>query len=177
MNNIFLIGYRCTGKTSAGKLLAAELGWTFVDADQVIADQSGRSIAESITAMGWAAFREKECEVIARLSERDRQVVATGGGAVIAPENVRRMRSGGKVIWLQASPDTIRRRMQADAGTAANRPSLTGQGSLEEIGAVLAEREPLYAKAAHHLLATDDLVTDAVVEKIIAMVENDLETD
>lgn len=177
MNNVFLIGYRCTGKTSAGKLLAEELGWTFVDADQVIADQGGRSIAESITAVGWAAFREKECEVIARLSERDRQVVATGGGAVIAPENVRRMRSGGKVIWLQASPDTIRRRMQADAGTAANRPSLTGQGSLEEIAAVLDKRKPLYTGAAHHFLATDDLSIAEVVQKLMAMVESDLKTD
>jgi len=177
MNNVFLIGYRCTGKTSAGKLLAAKLVWTIVDADQVIADQGGRSIAESITAVGWAAFREKECEVIARLSERDRQVVATGGGAVIAPENVRRMRSSGKVIWLQASPDTIRRRMQADAGTAANRPSLTGQGSLEEIGAVLAEREPLYARAAHRLLATNELSIAEVVQKIMALVKSDFKID
>jgi shikimate kinase len=87
------------------------------------------------------------------------------------------MRSSGKVIWLQASPAAIRRRMQADAGTAANRPSLTGQGSLEEIAAVLAEREPLYAGAAHHLIDTDDLNTDEVVEKIVAIIGSNLTTD
>ena len=177
MNNLFLIGYRCTGKTSAGKTLAAKLGWTFVDSDRLIAAEIGCSIADFIAANGWAAFREKERNLIARLSETDRQVVAAGGGAVIATENVGRMRSSGKVIWLQASPDTIRRRMQADAGTAANRPSLTGQGSLEEITAVLEERKPLYAGAAHHLIDTDDLNTDEVVEKIVAVIESDLKTD
>jgi shikimate kinase len=87
------------------------------------------------------------------------------------------MRSSGKVIWMQASPDTIRRRMQVDADTAANRPSLTGQGSLEEIAAVLDERKPLYAGAAHHIIDTDDLNTDEVVEKIIAIIESELKTD
>jgi shikimate kinase len=177
MNNLFLIGYRCSGKTSAGKTLAARLGWTFVDSDRLIAAEIGCSIAEFVAANGWAAFREKERHVIARLSEMDRQVVATGGGAVMATENVMRMRSSGKVIWLQASPAAIRRRMQADAGTAANRPSLTGQGSLEEIAAVLAEREPLYAGAAHHLIDTDDLNTDEVVEKIVAIIGSNLTTD
>ena len=177
MNNLFLIGYRCTGKTSAGKTLAAKLGWTFVDSDRLIAAEIGCSIAEFIAANGWSAFREKERNVIARLSEIDRQVVAVGGGAVTATENLRRMRSSGKVIWLQASPDTIRRRMQADAGTAANRPSLTGQGSLEEIREVLTEREPLYGGAAHHLIDTDDLNTDEVVEKIIETIESEFKTD
>ena len=177
MDNIFLIGYRCTGKTSAGKTLAAKLGLTFVDSDRVIVAEIGSSIAEFIAAKGWAAFREKERKVIDRLSEMDRQVVAAGGGAVVATENVRRMRSSGKVIWLQALPDTIRRRMQTDAGTAGNRPSLTGQGSLEEIAAVLDERKHLYAGAAHHLIDTDDLDTDEVVEKIIEIIETDFKTD
>jgi shikimate kinase len=177
MKNLFLIGYRCTGKTSAGRMLAAKRGLTFVDSDRVITAEIGCSIAEFITANGWAAFREKERRVIARLSEMDRQVVAAGGGAVLATENVVRMRSSGTVIWLQASPEAIRQRMQADTGTAANRPTLTGQGSLKEIAAVLDERKPLYAGAAHYLVDTDDLDTDEVVEKIIEIIEDDLKTD
>ena len=173
MDNIFLIGYRCTGKTSAGKKLAAKLGLTFVDSDRVIVAEIGSSITEFVAANGWGAFRETERNVIARLSEIDRQVVAAGGGAVIATENVVRMRSSGKVIWLRASPDAIRKRMQADTGSAANRPPLTGQGSLEEIAAVLDERKPLYAGAAHHLIDTDNLNTYEVVEKIVAVIESD----
>jgi shikimate kinase len=176
MNNIFLIGYRCSGKTSAGKTLAAKLGWTFVDSDRLIAAEIGCSIAEFVAAEGWEAFRNQERTVIARLSKMDRQVIAVGGGAVTTNENLRCMRSSGKVIWLQASADTIRRRMQADAGTAANRPSLTGQGSIKEITAVLDERKPLYAGAAHHFVDTNDLNTDEVVEKIIETIESDLTT-
>lgn len=169
MTNIFLIGYRCTGKTSAGKILAEKLGWTFVDSDEAIADDIGCSIADFIAARGWTAFRDKELQVIARLSKKDRQVVATGGGAVMATENVGCMRSGGKVIRLQATPETIRRRMRADAGTAASRPSLTEQGRLEEIETVLAEREPYYAAAAHDVVDTDGLNISEVVKKIIAI--------
>ncbi|MEJ2473864.1 MAG: shikimate kinase [Desulfobacterales bacterium] len=177
MNNLFLIGYRCTGKTSAGKTLAARLGLSFVDSDRVIVAEIGCSIAEFIAANGWGAFREIERYVIARLSEIDRQVVAAGGGAVITIENVVRMRSSGKVIWLQASPAAIRKRMQADTGSAANRPPLTGQGSLEEIAAVLDERKHLYADAAHQSIDTDDLNTDEVVEKLIEIIEGDFKTD
>jgi shikimate kinase len=177
MNNLFLIGYRCTGKTSTGRTLAARLGWTFVDSDRVITAEVGCSIADFIATEGWTAFREAERKVILRLSEMDRQVVAAGGGVVTDDENVVCMRSSGKVIWLQASPDAIRRRMQADAGTAANRPPLTGQGSLEEIAAVLDERKPLYADAAHYRIDTDDLNTDEVAEKIIEIIEDDLKTD
>ena len=173
MNNVFLIGYRCTGKTSAGRTLAAKLGWTFVDSDRVIGAEIGCSIADFIASNGWAAFRETERKVIARLSEMGRQVVAAGGGAVTATENVVRMRSSGTVIWLQASPDAIRTRMQADTGTAGNRPSLTGQGRLKEIAAVLDARKPLYAGAAHYRIDTGDLNSDEVVEKIIDIIESD----
>lgn len=169
MTNIFLIGYRCTGKTSAGKILAEKFGWTFVDSDEAIADDIGCSITDFIAARGWTAFRDKEQQVIARLSKNDRQIIATGGGAVMASENVRCMRTGGKVIWLQAAPETIRRRMRADAGTAANRPSLTGHGSLEEIETVLAERESYYAAAAQDVVNTDGLSILEVVKKIIAI--------
>jgi shikimate kinase len=174
MDNIFLIGYRCTGKTSTGRTLAAKLGWTFVDSDGVITAEVGCSIADLIASKGWAAFREKERNVIARLSAMDRQVVATGGGAVTEDENVVCMRSSGKVIWLQASPDAIRRRMQADAGTAVNRPPLTGKGSLKEITAVLDDRKPLYAGAAHYSIDTNDLNPDEVIEKIIEIIESDV---
>jgi shikimate kinase len=176
MTNVFLIGYRCTGKTSAGKSLAAGLGWAFTDADRVIADEIGCSIAEFIAASGWAAFREKERRIIDRLSRSDKQVVAAGGGAVTTAANVDRMRAAGRVIWLKASPDTIRRRMRADAATMADRPSLTGQGSLEEVEAVLAQRTPLYQEAAHHCIDTDRLGTAEVVEKITALIRSHLAT-
>ncbi len=174
--NIFLVGYRCTGKTTVGKALAAKLGLNFVDADQMISAETGLDIAAIVDKMGWEAFRKKEREVISRLSQRNGQVIATGGGVVTAPENVTVMRSSGTVIWLKASPETIRRRMQADHGTATSRPSLTGQGSLLEIDEVLIERNPLYARAAQHFLDTDNVSIKQVVEKIMALTANNFET-
>lgn len=174
--NLFLIGYRCTGKTVVGEGLARKLGLNFVDTDQVLSSETGIEIATFIDKSGWEAFRQKEREVIARLSLLSGQVIATGGGVVTVPENVRAMRSSGTVIWLQASPETIRRRMQADRGTATSRPSLTGQGSLSEIGEVLIERNPLYARAAQYLLDTDNMSIKQVIDKIMALIANTFET-
>ena len=172
IKNIFLVGYRCTGKTSVGRTLADKLDLTFVDADQVISAETGADIAAYVGQRGWGAFREKERQVLSRLVLRTGQVIATGGGVVMAPDNRSAMRSNGTVIWLKASADTIRQRMQADAGTATTRPTLTGKGSLEEIGTLLADRNPLYARAAHHFLDTDGLSVAQVVEKIMAWVAN-----
>ena len=176
-NRIFLVGPMGAGKTTIGRHLAQSLGMEFRDSDLEIQRRTGVDIPTIFEYEGEAGFRARERQVIEDLTEVDGCVLATGGGAVMATENVMRMRSSGKVVWLQASPAAIRRRMQADAGTAANRPSLTGQGSLEEIAAVLAEREPLYAGAAHHLIDTDDLNTDEVVEKIVAIIGSNLTTD
>jgi shikimate kinase len=174
--SIFLVGYRCTGKTTVAKVLSNKLGLKFVDTDQMITTEVGLDIAEFVARRGWGAFREKEKEVISKLSQLDGQVVATGGGVVTVPENLTTMRYNGTVVWLQASPETIRRRMQADHSTATNRPSLTGQGSLEEIREVLVERDRLYERAAHHFIDTDELSVAQIVEKILAVVANNFRT-
>lgn len=174
--NIFLIGYRCTGKTTVGKKLATKLGLQFVDTDQMISTDAGMEISEIVASRGWELFRKKEKEVVSQLSKFGGQVIATGGGVVTVPENQAVMRSSGTVIWLKASPVTIRKRMQADHGTATSRPSLTGQGSLAEIGEVLIERNPLYARAAQHFLDTDKLSISQVVEKIMALTTKNFET-
>lgn len=174
--NLYLVGSRCTGKTTVGKALAAKLGLNFVDADRMISAETGLDIAAIVDKIGWEAFRKKESEVISRLSQRNGQVIATGGGVVTVSENVTAMRSSGMVIWLKASPETIRTRMQADDATATSRPSLTGQGSLEEIGEVLVERDHLYARAADHFLGTDELSIAQIVEKITALVANNVKT-
>ena len=174
--NIFLVGYRCTGKTTAGKALSTKLGLEFRDTDQIISAETGMDIAEFIVNWGWDAFRKKEKQVVSRLCLMDGRVIATGGGAVMDPENLTVMRASGTVIWLRAPPATIQRRMQYDDRTSASRPSLTGQGSLEEINTVLRERDAVYARAAHHSLDTDALSIEQVIEKIIVLAANNFET-
>lgn len=81
-------------------------------------------------------------------------VIATGGGAVLAPENRERMRSTGRVIYLQVPLEILAQRLERNL-SAGNRPSLTGMDPVEELAAIVAEREPLYLATAHHIVAAD----------------------
>ncbi|BBO69595.1 shikimate kinase [Desulfosarcina alkanivorans] len=165
---LYLIGYRCTGKTTVGRALARRLGWPFTDTDQMIAATAGNSIARIVDRHGWPYFRQKERQALASVSEMDHQVVATGGGIVLDDRNVAIMKTSGRVTWLKAGRKTIEMRMLADDATAGNRPSLTGQGLMEEIESVLSERRPLYEKAADLALATDHEKIETLCDRIVA---------
>lgn len=163
MKNVYLIGYRCTGKTTVGRLLAEALGRPFLDSDAEVVRTAGMSIADMVAAHGWTRFRALERETLLRLSRLCDHVVATGGGVILDPANVAAMRASGRVFWLRAAPETILARMGADAATAGQRPSLTGrsdpepQGLEAEIRDTLAARLPLYEAAAHYVVDTDGL--------------------
>lgn len=140
--NIVLIGFMASGKTTVGRLLAGKLGWDFYDTDTEVEKETGCSIAELFARQGEAYFRQLEKEVIARITARRRAVIATGGGAVLAPENVERLRKGNKVIWLRVDEETAWRRV---AGSE-DRPLVRGR-SREEVVALLKKREPYYGFA------------------------------
>lgn len=162
MKNIFLIGYRCTGKTSVGKALAEKLGRAFTDTDAEIVKAQGITISEMVSRYGWEFFREKEREILRRVSARDNCIIATGGGIILNPENVEAMKQTGDIIWLKASPEIIKERILQDQQTDALRPSLTSKGLVEEIEDVLSVRTPLYEKAADFSIATDQLGIDDI---------------
>src|SRR4051812_41592085 len=103
---LFLVGYRGTGKSTVGRLVAARLGWAFVDADERLEGVAGRSVSELFAVEGEPAFRDRESVVLAELSQREKAVVATGGGVVLRPAN-RALLATGFVVWLTASPDAI----------------------------------------------------------------------
>ena len=153
--NLYLVGYRATGKTSVGRALADVLGRDFVDADALLTAEAGEDVAGIVAREGWEGFRDRESAMLARLSASRGLVVATGGGVVTRPQNVEMLRATGIVVWLTASPAVIAARMGADVKTASLRPSLTGADVLDEIRSVLSAREPLYAGAAHFTVATD----------------------
>ena len=165
--NLYLVGYRCTGKTSVGRLLAEAMAWTFVDMDHELVREAGSPIEEIVDSRGWEYFRELEGKLLQRLSQATKQVISTGGGVVTVPENIAIMRGSGKVVWLHASPDAIAARMEADSNTTGQRPPLHGSDSVVEIGEVLAERLPLYDEAMHLQVETDDLSQEEVSESII----------
>jgi shikimate kinase len=166
-SNLFLIGYRCTGKSSVGKLLSAKLGWPFIDTDSLVVSENGMSIREIVLSRGWEVFRRLEHTALQQVCTIDRRVVATGGGIVLDADNVELMKKSGKIIWLRASPKTIRVRMVQDQASAALRPALTSTDSISEIEETLTQRAPLYQHAMEFSVDTDNVRLDAIVDFII----------
>jgi shikimate kinase len=169
--NLYLVGYRCTGKSSVGRIVSDALGWVFVDMDNELVAEAGIPIEDIVASRGWKYFREREAQLLERLSQATKQVISTGGGVVTMEENIATMRSSGKVVWLHASPATIAERMAADRDTARQRPPLHGNDSLAEIEAVFAERLPLYDEAMHLQVETDRLSPREVAEHIVRWLE------
>ncbi len=168
--NLVLIGGRACGKTSVGRALAQVLQCPFVDLDEALAMEAGRSIADIVAREGWPGFRRREKALVARYAVLSGQVLATGGGVVLDPENVTILREHGLVIWLRADPATLGRRLRQDQGSQASRPSLTGADPDAEMARVLAERQPLYRAAAHVSIDVAELSISEIVERILRII-------
>ncbi|MGB5987453.1 MAG: shikimate kinase [Desulfobacterales bacterium] len=164
--NLYLIGYRATGKSTLGRSLAAELNLPFVDLDEQIVRDAGSSIAAMVADLGWAAFRNAEQEVLRGIARLDRQVVATGGGVILDAENRALLQSTGVVVWLQATWETIHGRMEADVQTPVSRPPLSERALADEIRATLMARGPYYARIADFSVITDTVPIREVVDLI-----------
>jgi shikimate kinase len=171
--NLILIGYRATGKTSAGAQLGRLLDRPFVDLDEILVQEAGRSIAQIVAESGWEEFRRREKELVARFRHARGIVLATGGGVVLDPENVQALRENGIIIWLTADPATIQARLAGDRPKAPSRPSLTAADPIAEVLEVLKVREPLYRAAAQIVIDTAGRSLGQVVEKILAALEQE----
>ena len=165
--NIYLIGYRGTGKTTLGKALASRLGWRFIDSDDEVVNSSGMTIRELVAKKGWPAFRDQERQTIKRIGKMEKCIVATGGGIVLDPTNVLRMQASGKVVWLKAQPETIKARLLEDSSTEDVRPALTDKDLETEIIETLIAREPLYRKAMDFEFDTDNIDIDTLSEQVL----------
>ncbi len=160
--NITLTGFMGTGKTTVGRYLAKRLGWQFVDTDQLIETAAGTSIAEVFAQHGEAVFRRLEKRAIKQVTRSDEQVIATGGGAFVNPENRTRLRAVGPVVCLTANPKTI---LQRVGSTISRRPLLTGSSPVGRIQYLLQQRAVAYAKS-DLLIDTSRLTIDDIVERI-----------
>lgn len=161
-SRIVLTGFMGSGKSTTGPLLAARLGWRFIDVDNVIEAETGCSIAELFSRHGEAAFREREQATIARLAEENDLVLALGGGA-IENEQTRALllsSEGTLLVHLEVALDTTLARC---AGTEQTRPILADHANL---AARYERRLPLY-RTAHVSIAADALSPDEVVEAVV----------
>ena len=165
--NIILVGYRCSGKTEVGRMLAKEMGRDFIDTDVLIEKDAGYSIETIIKREGWDHFRKIEKRIIKEVSKRDDLIIATGGGVVMNEENVMSLKKNGFIIWLNGKGEVLKERMERDQRSGRIRPSLTGADPLEEIEAVLDVRNPLYERAGDLMVDTSHLSISEVVNSII----------
>jgi len=163
--NVVLIGYRGTGKSTVGQIVAAKLGRVLVSTDAEIVKVVGQSIPEIVQKNGWEYFRDLETKVCQELAGRTGLVVDTGGGAILRPRNVEILKETGRLFWLTASVSTIAERIGQDS----HRPSLTGVKSfVDEIEDVLRERTPKYQAAADYIIETDRRSATQVADEILA---------
>ena len=160
--NIFLIGYRCSGKTSVGKALAMKLGWSFIDADEELVNNYFTTINDIVSEQGWNFFRKKEKGILKKICGLDKHVVATGGGVILDSENVKNMKKSGVVVWLRVTPETVKKRILLDKTTGDFRPSLSSKGLVEEIEETILYRQPYYEEAMDFIIDTDSRNIDDV---------------
>lgn len=169
MPRITLVGYRGTGKSTVATLLAGRLGCGWRDADAVLEERLGTTIADLVRERGERAFRDAESALLRELLAAETGVLATGGGVVLRPENRDLLRrAGAPVAWLTAPADVIRARLAADPLTGSRRPGLVGNDPLAEVDAALVVRDPFYREVADAAFDTHGAPPERVADDIIA---------
>lgn len=167
VHKIALIGFRATGKSFIGKLLAERLLLKFVDMDEALTASFGEDISSWVRRHGWESFRKAEGELLRSLAQEESIVVACGGGVVLAETNRATLQESFFVVWLEASEQTIYNRLTEDPKTPSQRPALTSYPLREEIERSLAERLPLYEETAHLRISTDEVSHQDAIEAIV----------
>jgi shikimate kinase len=167
LENIILTGFMATGKTTVGKLLAAKINFTFVDTDEMIRIQQGRTIPDLFQKYGETAFRKMETDVAGDLAKQTGLVISTGGRMMLDPTNVNLLSKRGQVFCLTASPDVILQRLNTD--TANNRPLLDVEDPKARILQLLEERKKGYQQ--FHKIDTDKKTPPTVAQDILFVIQ------
>ncbi|TWT42204.1 Shikimate kinase 2 [Phycisphaerae bacterium RAS1] len=166
VERVCLIGYRGSGKSSVGRLLAARLGWEWIDTDERIAMTTGRSIREIFATEGEPAFRALEKAAVIDALSQQHAVISVGGGAVLDADSRRRMHDAALCVWLTAPVEILHERLAADPRGRMERPRLTELSELEEIRALLTRRAPYYREAAQLALDTGQMTIEQAADQI-----------
>jgi len=165
--NVALYGFMGVGKSTVGKALSERLGYGFVDMDEMIERRAGMKIKDIFAAEGEKGFRALEKKVARMVAEKDRHVIACGGGAVLDPENAEALSRNSVLILLTASIDEIVERTRG----SDERPLLNVDDARAEAEALLRERMPRYLEAADLVIDT----TGASPTQLAAEIEAALE--
>jgi len=166
-DNLILVGMMGAGKTTVGRMLARRLKRPFYDSDREIERRCGVRIPVIFDIEGEAGFRAREAQVIADLCTRQGIVLATGGGAVLAEENRRRLAAHGNVVYLHARPGYLWQRVRHDR----NRPLLATPDPQKKLENLYLERDPLYRETADIVLDTGKQSVQSLVKDLLACLE------
>ena len=162
-DTIVLVGMMGSGKSTVGRALARRLGWRHLDSDEQVELRTGRTVPEIFASEGEAAFRAEESAALAQgLASGPGVVISVAGGAVLDPDNRRRLADGGTVVWLRAGVDTLAARV----GKGAGRP-LLGVDPAAALARLYEQRRPLYEELADFAVDVDASSPDEVVEEIL----------
>lgn len=163
-DRIFLVGPMGAGKSTIGRLLARALKLEFIDADTEIEQRTGADIPWIFDVEGEPGFRDREQQVIDELTQRNRVVLATGGGVVLRAENRRALSSRGFVIYLKTSLDEQLRRTGGDR----KRPLLNVDDPERVLRELTEQRHPLYAEIADLSIESDSSSPKVVAQRVLA---------
>ncbi len=166
-SNIIITGFSGTGKSLIAREIARQLGWDFVDTDNEIVSLAKKPIAEIFSSEGEEKFRKLERVVIKRASRQSHRVIATGGGAIVDPQNRSQLARNGFLVCLEARPETIYQRLFEEGSHGSEiRPLLEGDNPLERIRQLKAQRQPYYDDV-DLVINTDDLSIDDVAKEVV----------
>lgn len=166
--NIFLVGMMGAGKTTVGRALAQKMQMAFVDTDKVLVERTGVPVATIFEIEGEEGFRRREAAVLEELAHETGSVIATGGGAVLAPGNREVMRRCGTVVYLRARIEHLWERTRHDT----NRPLLATPDPRATLVRLLEERDPLYREAAHVVVDTGMQSAATLAGRVMAALED-----
>ena len=166
-NNIFFVGLMGAGKTTIGKLLAKKLKKTFYDTDHEIEKKLGVKVSVIFELEGEEGFRKRETQMIDELTNKKDIILATGGGAVLSEKNRRLLKERGKVIYLNAKPQHLAKRMAFDK----DRPLLQQGNMLDTLNNLYKERHPLYLGVSSFVVDTGQQKTQTIINKIEALLK------
>jgi shikimate kinase len=163
--HLVLVGLMGAGKTTVGERCAERLGRAFVDTDDVVEAVARRSVQELFTEAGESTFRHLERDAVRDATASPAPtVIACGGGAVLDPENRRRIRETGTVVWLRAAPTVLAERVDADG---VERPLLAPRSTVATLERLAVVRAAAYEAVADTAVDTDSRTVDEVVDAVL----------
>lgn len=166
-NNIMLIGFMGTGKSTVSKSLSMITRYVEIDLDDYIEKKQNRTINEIFAEDGESEFRKIETLCLGEVCSRDELIISCGGGTVIKDENVEMMKKSGKIVLLTARPETIYNRVK----DSTNRPILNGNMNVEYIEGLMKKREEFYLRTADIIIETDDKSAEEISREILEKIK------